>query len=70
MADSYVLWLATEGQRVRIGATNARYRPPFGVKVITIVEACDLVNMRRWCKTRLKEGWTLESMREECGEGL
>lgn len=66
MASAYVLWAERLDGRLRIGASDARYRPPIGVQVITIVEACDLRMMRRWLERRVKRGWTVEKMKAAC----
>lgn len=64
---SYVLWALAEGDRLRIGASVARYSPiPFGAQAITLVEGCDLSIMRRWCERHAKRGWSVEKMRRAC----
>jgi hypothetical protein len=69
MARQYVLWGIPEKKCVRIGMSDVRCPPlPFGAEIITYVEFCDLRIMRRWCERRAKRGWSINRMRQACGE--
>lgn len=65
----YAIWGIPEKKRIRIGISNACFSPfPFGAEIITLVEPCDVKLMRRWCERRAKRGWSINRMRQACGE--
>lgn len=68
MAASYVIWAEERDGRLKVYASNARYRIPFGVQVITTVDAVDLKDMLHWCGDRARRGWSVERMRRASGE--
>lgn len=68
MAASYVIWAEERDGRLSVRASSARYRLPFGVQVITTVDAVDLRSMLHWCGGRARKGWSVERMRKASGE--
>ncbi|SMG47328.1 hypothetical protein SAMN06275492_1423 [Dethiosulfovibrio salsuginis] len=65
----YVIWCRNEGRGgLRVGVSDARYPIPYMADPITIFEHCYVRLMRRWLGRRAKRGWSLERMREACGE--
>lgn len=68
MATSYVIWAEERDGCLNVRASNARYRLPFGVHVITTVDAVDLRSMLHWCGDRARKGWSVERMRKASGE--
>ena len=68
MADGYVIWGETRGnRRLRIGISHGRNSPiPFGAERIAVVDPEDLRLMRQWCEKRAKRGWDIERMKAAC----
>lgn len=63
---SFVIWAEMIDKKYEIGTTDSRYRPPFGVEVIAIVDEIDLYMMTRYIEKQLSFGKSPEQIREEC----
>lgn len=66
MAQGCVLWARPLKGRLRIGSSSARERPPIGVQAIAVIDAIDRNIMLKWCREKVKSGWTVAKLKAAC----